>query len=211
MKNRILLLTVICLVVSSCKKDEPQPTNTNTNNTADNVQDRLNNGETPLEIYWSNIVYLDSLYGKTYQGGLIFYFNTTDGTGIVSADSDQDTLYWGCENTNISGTSTSLGTGEQNTLLIVGGCLVADIAARACYNLVNNGFSDWYLPSKDELNKMYVNLYLNGYGNFVLSSYWSSSQFDPQFAYLQLFNSNTNQYYSYKDLLQYQVRAVRSF
>lgn len=180
-------------------------------NEAAAIQSRLNNGETPIQIYNSNPALLDSLYGKTYQGGLIFYLNTGTGSGMVAAPSNQGTLNWGCEGSNISGTSTALGSGKNNTLLIVSSCFPSGIAARACDNLVLGGYSDWYLPSKDELNLMHQKLYLKGHGNFQLARYWSSSQYNAQFAWCQLFNLNLNQLYYDKDLIAYPVRAARTF
>ncbi|MBK6346528.1 MAG: hypothetical protein IPF68_11435 [Bacteroidales bacterium] len=48
---------------------------------------------------------------------------------------------------------------------ILAGCAEAGIAARICGDLVLNGFSDWYLPSIDELNKLYQNRARIGFVN----------------------------------------------
>ena len=214
LKVNLYFLLILCLMASSCKKEDPQPTTTTSSNSGGNtntIQGRLDNGETPKDIWLSDVSLMDSLYGKTYQGGIIFYLNVIDGSGIVAATADQGTLYWGCQGTSITGTSTATGSGLQNTMAIIAGCMVADIAAFSCYVLVQNGYDDWYLPSRNELNYMHANLHLNGLGNFALSSYWSSSQYDSQNAHLQFFNSNTNQFFYDKELLPYRVRAVRSF
>ena len=49
-------------------------------------------------------------------------------------------------------------------------------AASVCDNLTSGGYTDWYLPSKDELDMMYVNLHMQGLGGFASSGYWSSTE-----------------------------------
>jgi len=138
------------------------------------VQHRLNTGETPKQIYDSGIP-LDSLYGKTYQGGLIFFLFPGNGAGAVAAPYDQGNAQWGCSGTYMGAYGTMIGTGAQNTLDIVAGCSTPGIAAEICNNLVLGGYSDWFLPSKNELTKLRENLYLNGLGGFT-GSYWSSTE-----------------------------------
>ncbi len=174
------------------------------------TQELLDNGITPKQIYDKSNQYLDSLYGKTYAGGLIFYLNTTDGTGLVATPSDLGQAQWGCAGTEIGGTNRDVGTGQANTTTIVTACTAPGIAAKICDDLVLNGFSDWFLPSKDELLAMYRNLKAKDFGSFQNRNYWSSSEtysinacsvhFDDGHAY-----SNANK------LNSYFVRAVRAF
>lgn len=149
--------------------------------------------------------------GSTYAGGIVFYIDGTGQHGLVCAPTNQSTAaIWGCQSTDIAGTSTEINTGATNTNLIVAGCPVAGIAARLCYDLTLNTYSDWFLPSKDELNLMYVNLKTQGLGNFANDFYWSSSQksaFDQ--AWAQSFSTGLQGYYTKFD--DTYVRAVRAF
>jgi hypothetical protein len=148
--------------------------------------------------------------GQAALGGIIAYINgggSTGTSGLVATVANVSTgAAWGCSGTSIS-TSTAIGTGNQNTINIMAGCATAGIAARLCGDLTEGGFSDWYLPSKNELNALYINRV--AIGGFASGNYWSSTENDSFSAWSQSF-VNGGQYDDDKNLTYY-VRAIRSF
>ena len=70
------------------------------------------------------------------------------------------------------------------------------------------GYTDWYLPSKDELNKLYLNKVI--IGGFADELYWSSSEDSAGYAWLQWLGSGGGQGVGSKGNGQ-RVRAVRAF
>jgi len=92
---------------------------------------------------------------------------------------------------------TDLGSMDWNT------------AKTACDELILNGYSDWHLPSKEELNAFYVNLKQIGVGGFADYGGWSSTESDDNNAWLQDFNDGI-QFYASK-YSKGDVRAVRAF
>jgi len=106
---------------------------------------------------------------------------------------------------------TSIGTGNQNTIDIIDpiyGCATAGIAAKLCSELELNGYTDWYLPSIDELNKLYINkAAIGGFNEGV--HYYSSSEYDKDWALL-IYMGDDSQGYGYKNT-PYNVRAIRTF
>ena len=119
----------------------------------------------------------------------------------------------------IGGTGTGIGTGQRNTTIIVtwlNSHSETGKAAQLCDALVYGGYSDWFLPSKDELNLMYENLKVAGVGGFSCDGdpskyiYWSSSEDDANVAWIQLFRSGRQNNGTSKNG-EFSVRAVRAF
>ena len=146
--------------------------------------------------------------GDSYQGGKVAYIFQQGDPGYdpdvqhgliaaptdISINNDRAALAWGCVNAPpqqsdiqvLSGANgTALGTGEQNTLDIVAECSEQNIAAKAALDYTNGGYSDWFLPSSIELNKLRDNrIIIGGFDDNLW--YWSSTQIDG-FAYAYWF------------------------
>ena len=98
-------------------------------------------------------------------GGVVFYVSPTPqwwGRYMEAAPNrwngqwSDSPLTSGCGGLSIPGAgAVGLGSGRRNTEAIVSACPELNIAARVAYDLVLNGKSDWFLPSRDELNEMY--------------------------------------------------------
>jgi hypothetical protein len=155
--------------------------------------------------------------GDIYQGGIIAYilqagdsgYDANVQHGLIAAPSDQSTgIQWYNGSYVTTGVAaTALGTGDANTNTIVSVQGNGTYAAKLCYDLVLNGYNDWYLPSKDELHKLYLNYW--AIGGFSSVVYWSSSESSNTGARVHDFNSgqqsNSNKFNIYG------VRAVRTF
>jgi hypothetical protein len=148
-------------------------------------------------------------------GGIIFYVREGAAPGewqyLEAAPRDLPKAQWGREGFFI-GTLSGTGLGKRNTEFIVkvlqkGG--ETGRAAQLCAGYELNGYRDWFLPSKDELDLMYKNLKTKGLGGFSNDYYWSSSEDGNSYACFQDF-SDGEQYLSSKGFT-YSVRAVRAF
>jgi len=132
---------------------------------------------------------IDTRVGKIGSaGGYIFYDQAEvidDWQYLEAAPATSEVLAeWGLHGVDCIGTSTEIGTGLANTATIITHLTTTGEtgkAAQLCNALSVGGFTGWFLPSKDELNQMYVNLAesnLGGFdrtGDFPASYYWSSS------------------------------------
>lgn len=160
--------------------------------------------------------------GDSFQGGVVAYilepgdpnYDEDLVQGFIAPENDQSSgVQWGCRGTATSGgTQSTLGSGQQNTSNILATCSTSNIAARICANLEVNGFDDWYLPSYDELEKLYENRAIIG-GFTNTASYWSSTEIDfaPELSALIInFDSGSQRQNTVKNNAA-RVRAIRSF
>lgn len=109
-------------------------------------------------------------------GGIVFH--TSDGGlhGLEAAPTHYGIpAPWGCRGTIIPGVDGSaIGTGAQNTAAIIAGCSDAGTAAKVATALTLNGYDDWFLPSRYELQALlyYINPIIRPLGDEI---YWSST------------------------------------
>ena len=157
--------------------------------------------------------------GDSYQGGKIAYIFQSGDTGyvageqhgLIAATQDQSNgiqLQWYNGDYIVTGaTGTAIGTGLTNTNAIIAAQGSGSYAASIARDYNGGGYTDWFLPSKDELNQLYVNK--AAIGGFTANPYWSSTEIDNLSSWLQNFyvgdQINANKYGAAY------VRAVRAF
>jgi len=164
--------------------------------------------------------------GDYRDGGVVIWVDPNDNSkGLVCSVADQanSSAEWGCwdiiNTIPITGADgTVIGSGAQNTIDIEAECTTPGTAADVCANLTHNGFSDWFLPSKDALAAMYDNKDIinatavaNGGENFNESAlYWSSSESSASDKAFDFYFATGVSEETLK-LNFFSVRAVRSF
>lgn len=153
---------------------------------------------------------------KGPAGGWIFYDKGKYTNGWQYLEAAPASTEWNYkERSNcrklIRGTEMGIGTGKNNTDIIV----ETDRVAQLCDALVYGGYADWFLPSLYELDLMYENLHLKGVGGFADIGYCSSSGDDHGsirgIAWALYFDGGDH-YWIFNDKGgMYRVRAVRAF
>jgi hypothetical protein len=156
--------------------------------------------------------------GDFLEGGVVFFVDETGEHGLVCAVLDQGSdINWGCPSLiDFGAKGLEIGTGQQNTLDIIGACNDSNTAAAICEQLELNGYNDWFLPSRDELDSLYRHREIiqetalkNNGGYFQSGTYWSSSHYLDNTVWVQHFGAG-NQSSDLKDKENI-VRAIRKF
>ena len=179
-------------------------------------------GDSSTQDYTVTVTVAAAAIGQTYGGGVIAYVYQSgdpgyvegETHGLIAAAGDQSSMgiQWSLGDNYLTtgATGVALGTGAANTSAIIAaqGDPAASYAAGLARAYTGGGYADWYLPSKDELRKLYLSKDAIG-GSWSALYYWSSSELSPVSAWLQSF-ANGKQSADVKGALQ-GVHAVRSF
>ena len=147
--------------------------------------------------------------GESYGGGIVFYVYDNGQHGLIAATADQGTYmqWYNGSYTTTNAVRDQVNAGLFNTERIIINQGAGSYAAQICANYVGGRYGDWYLPSKFELNLLY--LHQGVVGGFAPQTYWSSSEYNANEAWIQNLNSG-NQIHINKDDYDY-VRAIRAF
>ena len=128
--------------------------------------------------------------GQEYEGGIVFFVDATGKHGLIVAKSDL--------------LDHNAGTDDR-----FGGVYTWNDAKAACSHLVLGGYSDWRLPDRAELQKLWLKrIVVGGFANY---DYWSSSEKekDERSAWFQDFGNGEK--LNIKKTQTCRVRPIRSF
>jgi hypothetical protein len=163
--------------------------------------------------------------GDYYGGGVVAYvyqlgdpgYKPGECHGIIAALDDMQDAEWGYYLKYLGVTGYTLGLGAANTYYAANDetTEVTD-AVSLCFDLVVDEYHDWWLPSKDELNKLYINR--SDIGNFntttPITPYWSSSEYNENptqmYCWSQRFDTGEQTYSNAKNNI-FKVRPIRYF
>lgn len=197
------------------------------------ISDPLQNGDTLVvtaqdgttQVTYTVTVVTYALRDNGPAGGWIFYINPNypaidSWKYLEAAPSDQaaDIQWYNGTYLRTNASGTAIGTGPGNTAAIVTTQGAGSYAAQLCDDLVVGPYDDWFLPSIDELNEMYLNL-VNGWdppiGGLSTTNYWSSTEYQswrnpPTDAMFEGFYNGSQSFFD-KAFCCFNVRAVRRF
>lgn len=147
--------------------------------------------------------------GQSYLGGTIFWLDATGQHGLIAATTDQSAAmrWFNGTNINTNAVRDGVGAGKFDTERIIAAQSQGAYAAQLCSNYQGDNYGDWYLPSKYELNLLYLQKAL--VGGFANARYWSSGERSTANAWFQDFTDGVQNFISINATLH--VRAVRAF
>ncbi len=133
--------------------------------------------------------------GSSYAGGIVFHIFKSgepgyvpgETHGLICVPSYLNKMLWANTSTYCS-TDTALGSGQNNTQLIVNALGNNAYAAYACDTCTQNGYTDWFLPSRNEL------LYLISNKSYLPSNYFHRTWYISFWTSSEVINNTANAY-----------------
>jgi hypothetical protein len=157
--------------------------------------------------------------GDFYQGGVVVWINPFNSSiGLICSVNNQGPATWGCYGLVSGYMSNDIMGGMNNTQKIVNSCSEPGIAARLSYDLVENGYDDWFLPTPTEFlkligNRDIVNTTSLAHGGSILKTgidrYWTSTEESGFRA--KVLSSTSSAFYGQDKRISSWVRSFRFF
>jgi hypothetical protein len=148
--------------------------------------------------------------GELYGGGIVFYVYDNGHHGLIAATQDQGNGPWtivAYQPVVSNAVRDGINGGLSNTERIAIQAGAGSYAAQICINYKGGNYGDWYLPSKYELNLLYLQKAM--VGGFNVDIYWSSTEADSHSAWYQVFTSGQQELYL--KAFNWGVRPIRAF
>lgn len=146
--------------------------------------------------------------GEHFGGGVIFWMTKDKTHGLIADTVDlPGTGPWSLTFTITNVTDTAIGKGASNTRRLISVLGRGTYAANGCARHKGSGYTDWFLPSKNELNELYKQKDL--VGGFTTSFYWTSSEYFLTNIWLQFFSIGLQSYGGPNN--EGYVRPIRAF
>jgi hypothetical protein len=148
--------------------------------------------------------------GQEYQGGFIFYIDSTGQHGLIVAPFElgRFPLIYRTEWRVEGAAGIEIGTGYQNTMNILDFCVFdGETAPYYCVTFDYKGYNDWFLPSIDELGQLFREK--ESIGGYKTGYYWSSTVAGTFYGWA--LNFATGETRLIRPGASLYVRAVRAF
>lgn len=147
------------------------------------------------------------------QGGVVYYLAKGNAHGLAAALVNQsNSSPWAPNNSTTGAELIGIYLGNQNTTRIIqvygSG---SSYAALLCNQYTGGGYTDWYLPSVDELSLMFMGSISNTNLPQDQANYWSSTEYSAnnnQSLYVRFTDGDQNHQNSTSSN---SVRCIRSF
>jgi hypothetical protein len=154
----------------------------------------------PAQTFMTTPTAIIPAVGDSYGGGIVGYVYQNGDPGytssnipiLITSTAPQGFTRWhNGSNVTTGATASVLGTGftNTNTIISVQGTVTTSYAAGLARAHNGGGFTDWYLPSQDELNKLYINKNTIGGFTGTMNYFWTSTESSASTAKMQNFLS----------------------
>ena len=152
----------------------------------------------------------DLLIGDYYQGGIIIALDDSGKHGLIAAVMDQGSSnpWWNGEFIRTNAVSTHDGKENTNKIVKAQGRILP-YAAKICADFQYETYTDWFLPSKDQLKILYENRHL--LEGLSQQLYWSSTEYETGQVWVQNFTTGEQHLNNTSDQAHVHTRAIREF